>query len=396
MSAARRRCEVSLNKKTYHLPVVDQTGLTSGKIVQIYLPAAKRSYDIVVGDNILAEAGTLIQLRLGPRRCIIITDRNVAKLYQQRLEAVLASSGHTVLPSIVVEAGENSKDFNILQHVLNQLFERGIDRYTLIIALGGGVIGDLAGFAASMVLRGVDVVQIPTTLLAQVDSSVGGKTGINSSYGKNTIGAFYQPRLVLADVSTLDSLPEREMKAGYAEVVKYGLIFDAEFFRWCQAHGGELLNGNRKSQIYAVSKSCEHKVRIVATDEREAGERALLNLGHTFGHALEAVTGYGKVLFHGEAVAIGMAMTFRLSADLGLCPAEDASAVQTHFKEVGLPTKPPSFAYDIERLMALMAQDKKTEHGQLTLIMARGIGQAFINKKVNASPIRALWQNVLA
>jgi len=286
--------------------------------VRVDLPASSRGYDIIVGDNILAEAGTLIQFRLGHRRCVIITDRNVAALYQQRLEAVLISSGHELLPSIVVEPGENSKDFKTLQSVLDKLFERNIDRKTLIVALGGGVVGDLAGFAASITLRGIDVVQIPTTLLAQVDSSVGGKTGINSAYGKNTVGSFYQPRLVLADVSTLDSLPEREMKAGYAEVVKYGLIFEAGFFQWCQAHGGELLHGNRISQIYAVSHSCECKARIVATDERESGDRALLNLGHTFGHALESFTGYGKLLLHGEAVAIGIIMAFRLSADLGL------------------------------------------------------------------------------
>ncbi len=367
---------------------------TSGRIVRVDLPASSRGYDIIVGDNILAEAGTLIQFRLGHRRCVIITDRNVAALYQQRLEAVLISSGHELLPSIVVEPGENSKDFKTLQSVLDKLFERNIDRKTLIVALGGGVVGDLAGFAASITLRGIDVVQIPTTLLAQVDSSVGGKTGINSAYGKNTVGSFYQPRLVLADVSTLDSLPEREMKAGYAEVVKYGLIFEAGFFQWCQAHGGELLHGNRISQIYAVSHSCECKARIVATDERESGDRALLNLGHTFGHALESFTGYGKLLLHGEAVAIGIIMAFRLSADLGLCPREDATAIQAHFRELGLPVAPPPFSYDADRLMALMAQDKKAEHGQLTLIMARGIGQAFKSAKVNPSPIRELWKGV--
>ena len=382
---------------THNFPsAAEEQGFSGGKIVRIDLPSRARGYDIVVGDNILAEAGTLIQLRLGHRRCVIITDRNVAALYLQRLEAVLTVSGHTLLPTIVVEPGESSKDFKTLQRVLDQLFERDVDRQTLVIALGGGVVGDLAGFAASLVLRGIDVVQIPTTLLAQVDSSVGGKTGINSSFGKNTIGSFYQPRMVLADVSTLDSLPEREMKAGYAEVVKYSLIFDTDFFHWCQSHGGELMHGNRKSQIYAVSRSCEYKASIVASDERESGDRALLNLGHTFGHALETITGYGKLLLHGEAVAIGMVMAFRLSADLGLCPREDAAAVQAHFKELGLPIAPPAFAYDIDKLMALMAQDKKAEHGQLTLIMVRGIGQAFKNAKVNPSPVRELWKSATA
>ncbi len=235
----------------------------------------------------------------------------------------------------------------------------------------------------------------PTTLLAQVDSSVGGKNGISTAYGKNTVGTFYQPRLVLADVSTLDSLPEREMQAGYAEVVKYGLINDAAFFTWCQTHGDKLLRGDRAAQIEAVSRSCAYKAAIVIADEHETGVRALLNLGHTFGHALEAITGYSHLILHGEAVSIGMAMAFRLSADLGLCPAADARAVREHLQAVGLPIKPPAFAYDIERLMALMAQDKKAEHGKLTLILARGIGQAFVNPNTNPTPVRASWQTLL-
>jgi 3-dehydroquinate synthase len=370
--------------------------LASGKIVAVPIPSSPRSYDIIVGDNILAETGTLVHLKLGLRRCVIVTDQNVSVLYQQRLEAVLAASGHTVLPSIVVPAGESSKSFESLQHVLNQLFERNVDRQTLVIALGGGMVGDLAGLAASMAMRGIDIVQVPTTLLAQVDSSVGGKTAINTAYGKNTVGTFYQPKLVLADVTTLDSLPEREMKAGYAEVVKYGLTFDAGFFQWCEAHGDKLLHGDREAQIFAVSKSCEHKSRIVIIDERETGERALLNFGHTFGHALETATGYSNRLLHGEAVAIGMAMAFRLSAGLGLCPQDDVSRVQAHYREVGLPTNPSPFTYDIDQLMTLMGQDKKTKKGKLTLVLARGIGQAFISRDVNPSPVRTLWQGVVA
>lgn len=390
-----------MTKKNTTTPVtacalpLQPSSLTSGKVVAVSLSSSPRSYDIIVGDNILAEAGTLIHIKLGCRRAVIITDQNVASLYQQRLEAVLAASGHTLLPTIVVPPGESSKCFETLQHVLDQLFERNVDRQTLVIALGGGVIGDLAGLAASLALRGLDIVQVPTTLLAQVDSSVGGKTGIDTSYGKNTVGTFYQPRLVLTDVTTLDSLSEREMKAGYAEIVKYGLIFDAGFFQWCEAHGAQLLRGDREAQIYAVSKSCEHKARIVAIDEHETQERALLNFGHTFGHALEAATGYSTRLLHGEAVAIGMAMSFRLSAGLGLCPQEDASKVQQHFQEVELPAGPPPFNYDISQLMTYMGQDKKARNGKLTLILARGIGQAFISRDVNPSPIKTLWQSVI-
>ena len=367
----------------------------TSQLVRIDLSPTSRAYDILVGDDVLAEAGGLVRARLGVRRAVIVTDNVVAPLYQQRLEAVLAAAGHTLLPSVVISAGEGSKSYDGLANLLGQLFERGVDRETLLVAMGGGVVGDLAGLAAALVLRGIDIVQIPTTLLAQVDSSVGGKTGINSPYGKNTVGAFYQPRLVLADVTTLDSLPAREMRAGYAEIVKYGLIRDPAFFAWCQAHGDKLLHGDRTAQIHAVGKSCAHKASVVARDERESGERALLNLGHTFGHALETVTGYGSLLLHGEAVAIGAVLAFRLCADLGFCPREDAAAVREHFAHVGLPVDPPPFDYDLDRLMALMAQDKKASHGKLTLIMVKGIGQAYVSRNVNPSPVRALWQTVI-
>jgi len=376
-------------------PAPPPAPFSDGKIVRIELPAAVRSYDIIIGDHVLSEAGNLIRLRLGQRRCLIVTDRNVAPHYQQRLEAVLAAAGHDVLATIVITPGEGSKDFKTLQDLLNQMLQHGADRKMLVIAMGGGMVGDLTGFAASLALRGLDFVQIPTTLLAQVDSSVGGKTGINSDYGKNTVGSFYQPRLVLADVTTLDSLAEREMRSGYAEVIKYGLICDAAFFAWCQTHGKNLMHGDRPAQIIAVSKSCEHKARIVVADEREAGERALLNFGHTFGHALETVTGYGSSLLHGEAVAIGMAMAFRLSALLELCPLEDVLKVEEHLAAMGLPTTPPKFAYDIDRLMTLMGQDKKAERGKLTLILTRGIGQAFIGHDVNPALIRELWKTVV-
>lgn len=365
------------------------------KTVHVGFEPAPRGYDIIIGSGVLNEAGALIKKQLGERRCVIITDRQVATLYQQRLEAVLASAGHTLLSTIVVSPGEGSKSFETLQEVLDQLFVANVDRQTLVVALGGGVVGDLAGFAASLVLRGVDFVQVPTTMLAQVDSSVGGKTGINSSYGKNTVGAFYQPRMVLADVEALDSLSERELRAGYAEIVKYGLILDAPFFEWCVAHGDRLLHGDREAQVYAVTKSCEHKGRLVASDERELGARALLNLGHTFGHALEAFTGYGSKLLHGEAVAIGMAMSFCLSAEMGYCSESDAKAACNHLKAVGLPVALPSLPYDIDKLMMFMGQDKKARDGKLTLVLTRGIGQAFVAHDVNPSSIRSLWQSMV-
>ncbi len=369
----------------------------SGRVVPVELAGnAERGYDIVIGDSILAEAGSLVNVRLGQRRCIIISDSNVAPIYQQRLEAVLTAAGHSLLPGVTVPAGEASKNYPTLQSLLDQILKNGADRKTLIIALGGGVVGDLAGLAASLALRGMAVVQVPTTLVSQVDSAVGGKTGINSAHGKNTVGTFYQPRLVLADVSLLDSLPPREMLAGYAEVVKYGLIQEVEFFRWCQANGSSLLSGDRAAQVYAVGESCKAKAKIVAADEREAGQRALLNFGHTFGHALETLSGYNNALLHGEAVAIGMCMAFKLSAQLGLCSHAEAYEVRDHLAAIRLPTAPAAFEYkDIDRLMQLMAQDKKAHAGKLTLILARGIGKAFVSHDINEDAVRELWREVL-
>jgi 3-dehydroquinate synthase len=364
----------------------------SGEVVAVDLPAADASYNIHIGENILSEAGTLINLRLGNRHCLIITDDNVGKLYLGRVEALLGAAGHKILPSIAVNSGENSKNFNSLQNLLNKMMQNGIDRKTLIIALGGGVIGDLAGFAASVALRGLDFVQIPTTLLAQVDSSVGGKTGINTGHGKNTVGAFYQPKLVIIDVNLLDSLPKRELQAGYAEIVKYGLIDDEPFFRWCQGNGAKLLAGDRAAQIQAVGVSCRRKAAIVAADEKESGARALLNLGHTFAHALESVAGFSNSLLHGEAVAIGLAMAFRLSSQIGLCPHKDFYDVRDHLIASGLPVAPGDFAKDTDRLIRLMAQDKKAQGGKLTLILAHGIGKAFISRDVKESEVRELWR----
>ena len=369
----------------------------SRRIVPIDLKDAPRapSYDIVIGGGVLAETGKLVAERLGQRRCMIVTDGNVAPLYQQKLEDALTSAGHKLFPTIVVPAGEASKSYEGLHNLLDRVLAAGVDRKTLLLALGGGVIGDLAGVVASLAMRGIDFVQVPTTLLAQVDSSVGGKTGINTAAGKNTVGAFYQPRLVVADTDVLSSLPKRELLAGYAEVVKYGLIKDAKFFDWCRVHGKKLLDGDSAARIEAVRVSCEHKARIVAADEREAGERALLNLGHTFGHALETVTGYGDTLLHGEAVAIGTVLAYRLSKQLGHSTATDVESVIDHFHSVGLPVDPPKFAYDIDKLMLLMAQDKKAEGGKLTLILARGIGNAFVARDVDPAPVRAIWQETI-
>ncbi|MCL2468846.1 MAG: 3-dehydroquinate synthase [Alphaproteobacteria bacterium] len=369
--------------------------MNSTQTIPLTLERAAHHYDIVIGENLLAQAGDLIHAVTGPRRCVIITDNIVAPLFLQRLEAVLSAHDFQLLPSVIVESGEAAKSFSVLESLLAALFDRDVDRRTLLIALGGGVIGDLVGFAASVTLRGLDFVQVPTTLLAQVDSSVGGKTGINSDFGKNTIGAFYQPCLVLADVATLDSLPARHVLNGYAEVVKYGLIEDSAFFSWCEKHAALLLFGDTSARITAVHKSCLCKSSIVIKDEKESGVRALLNLGHSFAHALEKASGYSDRLLHGEAVAIGMVMAFDLSVAMGLCPAEDAARVLRHFEEIGLPVRPSAGDYTIEQLMTLMAHDKKALAGQLNLVLARGVGQAFVAKDVDAALVRAVWARFL-
>ncbi|MDE1901682.1 MAG: 3-dehydroquinate synthase [Alphaproteobacteria bacterium] len=368
----------------------------SGKILRVDIPpSGATAYDIVIGHSILAEIGTLLRLRLGARRCVIVTDSNVEPLYRARCEARLAASGHEVVGCVTLPAGEASKDFAHLQKTLKQILGFGIDRQSILVALGGGVVGDMTGLAGALALRGVGVVQVPTTLLAQVDSSVGGKTGIDTGYGKNTVGAFSQPKLVVADVALLDSLPEREMRAGYAEIVKYGIIRDEAFFRWCLGHGGKLLNGDHGAQVQAIEASCAAKAAIVAADEREAGERALLNFGHTFGHAMEAAMGFGGRLNHGEAVAVGMILAMRLSARLGLCSPDDSDAVRMHLADVGLPVSPPPFSWNVDELMRFMTQDKKAESGRLTLILSRGIGKAFVARDVDPAPVRQLWEEVL-
>jgi 3-dehydroquinate synthase len=352
-----------------------------------------RSYDIAIGPDLLDRAGKLIGERLGERQAVIITDSNVGPLYAERLEASLAEAGHRGR-TIQIDAGEQSKSFLYLETLLNDLLSEGLERGTVLIALGGGVIGDLTGFTASIALRGIEYVQIPTTLLAQVDSSVGGKTAINSPHGKNLVGTFYQPRLVVTDTSTLKTLPARELGAGYAETVKYGLLGDPAFFDWLEQNGGEkVLSGDAEAQVRAIVRACEMKAEIVNQDERETGRRALLNLGHTFAHALEAETGMGETLLHGEAVSIGMVLAFDLSVALGLCPAEDAERVRSHFQSVGLPvTLPPhpEGNWDAATLIDHMRRDKKVQDGRTTFVLVRGIGDAFLTNDVERADLLQL------
>ncbi len=356
-----------------------------------------RSYDIWVGTDLLARAGALIApLARGPR-AVVVTDETVAPLHLPTVGPALTAAGLDWRAE-VLPPGESTKTMRGLEDLLERLLAARPDRSLLILALGGGVIGDLAGFAASILLRGVDFVQLPTTLLAQVDSSVGGKTGIDTAHGKNLIGSFYQPRLVLADIAALATLPARELRAGYAEVVKYGVIGDLPFFEWLEGHGHSVLAGEPAARRYAVVESCRHKARIVAADEREADERALLNLGHTFGHAFEAATGYGPALKHGEAVSLGMVLALELSARLGHAPPADAERLARHLEAVGLPARPRAILPeppDAERLMAHMAFDKKSREGGLTFVLTRGLGRAFIARDVAPEAVRAVLEAAL-
>ena len=356
-----------------------------------------RAYDILIGRGLLDEAGRHVAA-LGARAAVIVSDTNVAALYADRLRASLEAAG---LRSglVTVAPGEASKAYATYAQVCDGLLAQKVERNDLVVALGGGVVGDLAGFAAATLRRGVRFVQAPTSLLAQVDSSVGGKTGINSPHGKNLIGAFHQPRLVLADTATLDTLSEREMRAGYAEVAKYGLINDAAFFDWCEAHWAGIFAGGPERDE-AVAICCRAKAGVVVRDEREDGERALLNLGHTFAHALERLTAYESArLVHGEAVAIGLALAFGFSARLGLCPGQDAGRVANHLALAGLPTRlqaVPGGCGDVEALVEAMAQDKKVRDGALTFILARGIGLSFIAPGIDRAEVRAFLNDELS
>jgi 3-dehydroquinate synthase len=369
----------------------------SGDPIIVNVPLGERGYDITIGRGLLGEVGKRVAALRPGAAVAIVSDETVAARYLARAEAALSAAGVRA-SRVVVPAGEASKSWRVLEDICEQLLAARIERGDLVLALGGGVVGDLAGFAAAIVRRGLSVVQVPTTLLAQVDSSVGGKTGINSAHGKNQIGAFYQPLLVIADTALLDTLPAREFRAGYAEVVKYGLIGDAGFFAWLEANWRDVLAGG-PAREHAIATSCRAKAITVANDERESGERALLNLGHTFGHALEAAAGFSDRLLHGEAVAIGMALAFAFSARRGLLAPADAERVERHLATVGLPTKPSDVAFEwpgADALMGLMAQDKKARRGKLTLILARGIGASFVAPDADPAEVRAFLAEKLA
>ncbi|WP_439923387.1 3-dehydroquinate synthase [Nitrobacter sp. JJSN] len=360
-----------------------------------------RSYDIVIGRGILPSLGARIAALRPGARVAIVTDEYVATHWLRQTEASLIGAG-IATSRIVVDEGEVSKSYEGIEFVCEELIKAKIERNDLVVALGGGVVGDLAGFAAAIVRRGIDFVQVPTSLLAQVDSSVGGKTGINSPQGKNLVGAFHQPILVVADTAVLDTLSPRQFRAGYAEVAKYGLLGDEAFFGWLETNHADIVKGGAARE-YAVATSCRAKAAIVARDERETGERALLNLGHTFGHALETATGFSDRLYHGEGVSIGMALAAELSARLGMIADADVSRIQRHLAAVGLPTRLQDIAgfkqeglADADGLMTLMAQDKKVKRGRLTFILLKAIGQAVVSSDVEPSTVRDFLASKLA
>jgi 3-dehydroquinate synthase len=353
-----------------------------------------RSYEVRVGAGLIDRAGEAMAPLLKRRRTAVVSDETVWSLHGARLTAALEAAGIAVFP-VIVPPGEQTKSFEGLADVSDRLLALELDRGDVVTAFGGGVVGDLAGFAAAIYKRGIDFVQIPTTLLAQVDSSVGGKTAIDTPRGKNLVGAFHQPRLVLADLDVLATLPDREMRCGYAEVIKYGLLGDFGFFEWLEANGPAVLAREPQALAHAVARSVEMKAEIVAEDETEQGRRALLNLGHTFGHALESETGYGAALLHGEAVGAGMALAFRFSASQRLCEAQEATRASAAIAAAGLPTtlgEVSRQAFDATQLVRHMAQDKKAEGGKLTFILARKIGEAFVAKDVDAAAVARFLQ----
>ncbi|WP_439372576.1 3-dehydroquinate synthase [Bradyrhizobium sp. DASA03120] len=369
--------------------------------INVDVALGDRAYDIVIGRGVLSSLGERIAALRPGVRTAIVTDRTVARHWLEPTEASLAAAAIPTSP-IVVEEGENSKTYAGLEKVSEALIAAKIERNDLVIALGGGVVGDLAGFAAAILRRGVDFVQVPTSLLAQVDSSVGGKTGINSPQGKNLLGAFHQPVLVIADTAVLDTLSPRQFRAGYAEVAKYGVLGDEAFFGWLEKNHSEIFRGG-SAREHAIATSCRAKAGVVSRDERETGERALLNLGHTFGHALEAATGFSDRLFHGEGVSIGMTLAAQFSAKLGMIGEAGATRVERHLIEVGLPTRLHDIAgfaqeglADADALMALMAQDKKVRRGKLTFILLEAVGRAVIAKDVEPAPVREFLREKLA
>lgn len=348
-----------------------------------------KSYEVLVGQGLVADAASHVLPFLKNRRVFIVTDTNVAQFHLEPLMAQLATAAIEAT-SVVVPAGEETKSWDGLKQVTDAFVIAGLDRKDMVIALGGGVIGDLTGFACAIYMRGIDFIQIPTTVLAQVDSSVGGKTAIDHPAGKNLIGAFHQPRLVLCDLDVLSTLPDREVRCGYAEIIKYGLLGDAVFFDWLEANVDKVIGRDMAALSHAVARSVEMKAEIVAQDEREGGVRALLNLGHTFGHALEAEVGFGDTLLHGEAVAVGMAQAFRYCAQTGECDASEADRAIAAIAASGLPTQMGHIrneAFPVERLIEHMGHDKKAEGGSLTFVLVKGIGKAYVAKKVKAAAI---------
>ncbi len=369
--------------------------------INVEVALGDRAYDIVIGRGVLSSLGARVAALRPGVRTAIVTDRTVARHWLEPAERSLSEAG---IPTsrVVVEEGEGSKTYAVLEKVSEALIAAKIERNDLVVALGGGVVGDLAGFAAAILRRGVDFVQVPTSLLAQVDSSVGGKTGINSPQGKNLLGAFHQPVLVIADTSVLDTLSPRQFRAGYAEVAKYGVLGDEAFFGWLEANHADIFAGGAARE-HAIATSCRAKAAIVSRDERENGERALLNLGHTFGHALEAATGFSDRLFHGEGVSVGMVLAAEFSAQLGMISAADAARVERHLAAVGLPTRLQDIAgfaqeglADADALMALMAQDKKVKRGRLTFILLHAIGRAVVANDVEPARVRDFLQQKLS
>jgi 3-dehydroquinate synthase len=365
--------------------------LRAGEPVTVKVALGARAYDIAIGRGLIAELGARIAALKPGAAAAIVTDETVAAHHLGAAEAALGGAGIRST-AIVVAAGEASKSWDRLQHVCDRLLDARIERNDVVVALGGGVVGDLAGFAAAILRRGLDVVQVPTTLLAQVDSSVGGKTGINSRHGKNLVGAFHQPILVIADTALLDTLPVREFRAGYAEVAKFGLLGDAGFFAWLEANWRDVFAGSSGSfaREHAIAIACRGKAAVVARDERETGDRALLNLGHTFGHAFEAAGGFSDKLLHGEAVSLGIVCAFEFSTRLGLLPGNEAGRVADHLAAVGVPThiRQTPVRTDADALMGLIAQDKKVKRGKLTFILVRGIGESFIAADVDPAQVR--------
>ena len=367
---------------------------------RVRVDLGSRSYDVLIGPGLIGQAGSLVAAAMGPVRCALMTDTNVAAAgHLDRIEASL-SLAHTTIGRVVLPPGEATKSFAGLDSGVSGLLGLGTERRDVVVALGGGVIGDLGGFAAAILRRGVRFIQVPTTLLAQVDSSVGGKTGINTVHGKNLAGAFHQPSLVLADTDVLSTLPDRQLRAGYAEIAKHAMLGDPVYFDWLERNVGKVMTRDSNALVHAVARSVEMKAAIVSRDETEQGDRMLLNLGHTFGHALEAWAGFSERLYHGEAVAIGTAIATRFSEARGLCPAGTAARLEKHLRDADLPTRigeiPGQARPSVEELMVLMAQDKKVSGGRMTFILVRGIGQAFVTRDVEAGEVRACLETEIA